>query len=258
MKNKTRIILLCIICVMCYCVSVFGSGLLQQIYVDLKPINIVINGENKNPPSEMQPMIYNDRTYVPLRYVAESLGKDVDWDGDTRTVYIGEHQPVQKEIFESFTGPVSKNWEMSGSCQADGPNGYVLYNGTILLRNFFPDKECDFTVETEVLMRNTSGELKVYLGTDINNEFSEYISLEQTGAIGIIHYVDRSNRAACPFKFEDEQYHMVKFDVINGQCILYIDNEYIHTFNLEKTIKPSLRFVGTVFNLRNVNVKLND
>ena len=30
----------------------------------------------------------NDRTMVPLRFISETLGADVDWDADTRTVYI--------------------------------------------------------------------------------------------------------------------------------------------------------------------------
>ncbi len=32
--------------------------------------------------------ITGDRTFVPLRFVMESLGADVDWDGDTYTVSI--------------------------------------------------------------------------------------------------------------------------------------------------------------------------
>jgi hypothetical protein len=35
-----------------------------------------------------RPFIENERTYVPLRFVAESLGASVHWDGPTRTVQI--------------------------------------------------------------------------------------------------------------------------------------------------------------------------
>ena len=34
------------------------------------------------------PVIINDRTYVPMRYVAEILGADVEWDGAARAIYI--------------------------------------------------------------------------------------------------------------------------------------------------------------------------
>ena len=36
------------------------------------------------------PVISNDRTLVPIRFIAESLGLNVDWDGDARTVIITE------------------------------------------------------------------------------------------------------------------------------------------------------------------------
>jgi len=38
--------------------------------------------------SEAAPFIYHDRTMVPLRIIAEALGADVGWDGDTRIVSI--------------------------------------------------------------------------------------------------------------------------------------------------------------------------
>lgn len=34
------------------------------------------------------PMIVNDRTFVPLRYVSEMLGASVRWDDGSRTVYV--------------------------------------------------------------------------------------------------------------------------------------------------------------------------
>jgi len=36
----------------------------------------------------VKPIIVNDRTMLPLRFVTESLGCDVDWDPDTRTITI--------------------------------------------------------------------------------------------------------------------------------------------------------------------------
>jgi len=34
------------------------------------------------------PEIINGRTMLPLRFVAESLGSTVDWNGDTKTITI--------------------------------------------------------------------------------------------------------------------------------------------------------------------------
>ena len=38
--------------------------------------------------ADVAPQIINERTYLPLRAVGEALGAEVDWDGNTRSVYI--------------------------------------------------------------------------------------------------------------------------------------------------------------------------
>lgn len=45
-----------------------------------------VNGEVKT--LDTPAIIEQNRTLVPVRFVAESLGSDVQWDGDTRTVFI--------------------------------------------------------------------------------------------------------------------------------------------------------------------------
>jgi len=37
---------------------------------------------------DVAPFIYNGRTYVPLRFISEALGKEVRWDDQNRVVYI--------------------------------------------------------------------------------------------------------------------------------------------------------------------------
>lgn len=47
-------------------------------------INIFVNGNALNTGA----FIMNDSTYIPLRAVSEALGSNVNWDGNTRSVYI--------------------------------------------------------------------------------------------------------------------------------------------------------------------------
>jgi len=53
---------------------------------DSAGIHLVIDGREIGPP--VSPMIVNGRTIVPVRLIAEELGADVAWDGDSRTVMI--------------------------------------------------------------------------------------------------------------------------------------------------------------------------
>ena len=39
----------------------------------------------------VEAFIYNGTTYLPVRAVSEALGKPVQWDGKTHSVYIGKH-----------------------------------------------------------------------------------------------------------------------------------------------------------------------
>ncbi len=53
---------------------------------DSADIHLVIDGRDIDP--SVTPMIVNGRTIVPVRLIAEELGADVAWDGESRTVMI--------------------------------------------------------------------------------------------------------------------------------------------------------------------------
>jgi len=67
-------------------VAASQSGVMREAFYG---VNIVINGNEWNPPSDMTPFISDGRTFLPVRGIAETLGIPVDWDGATSTVYVG-------------------------------------------------------------------------------------------------------------------------------------------------------------------------
>lgn len=42
---------------------------------------------------------YNGTTYLPVRAIAEALGKNVQWDGKTQSVYLGQHGTAQPTVW---------------------------------------------------------------------------------------------------------------------------------------------------------------
>ena len=50
----------------------------------------------------VEPLIYNGTTYVPLRPMANLLGKEVGWDGQTSTVYIGTRDVAATTPIDKF------------------------------------------------------------------------------------------------------------------------------------------------------------
>ncbi|MCM3489978.1 stalk domain-containing protein [Alkalihalophilus marmarensis] len=70
-----------------------------EILLTIGSHTALVNGENKTLASA--PYVYQQRTYVPLRFVSESLGAMVRWDQETRTVYIESNDkltPSAQEI----------------------------------------------------------------------------------------------------------------------------------------------------------------
>ncbi|MCD4712726.1 MAG: copper amine oxidase N-terminal domain-containing protein [Clostridiales bacterium] len=59
----------------------------------------LVNGETVELDSQSE--ITNSRTYVPIRFIAETFGLTVDWDAETETIDIEESvEEVQEEVQE--------------------------------------------------------------------------------------------------------------------------------------------------------------
>ena len=52
---------------------------------------------------DVAPVIVNDRTMVPVRFIAEALGGTVDWNGDTQTAYITYNGSLVEVPIQSAT-----------------------------------------------------------------------------------------------------------------------------------------------------------
>jgi len=75
-------------------VTAFAVGRTTWKDVAVGGISIVVDGKKINPKdgngNAVEPIIYNGTTYLPVRAVADALGKAVYWDGPNYTVYLGE------------------------------------------------------------------------------------------------------------------------------------------------------------------------
>lgn len=74
----------------------FAGSTFQDISVSFDAVQkIIIFGQDKTP-TDVKAFVYNNSTYVPLRYVSEQLKVPVSWDAATGTVYLGE-TPVRTD-----------------------------------------------------------------------------------------------------------------------------------------------------------------
>ena len=82
-----------------------------DIYID--DVKLAPKDANGN---AVEAFIYDGTTYLPLRAIGEAFGYPVQWDGSTRSAYIGKHSSDKPAVMLSdlayFTG---SNWSKYGS-----------------------------------------------------------------------------------------------------------------------------------------------
>ena len=69
-------------------IPIFARAVQEAIIVNFNNIRIVVNGQQVQ--TEFEPFIFQGRTYLPVRDVADAMGFDVTWEGTTNTVHLTE------------------------------------------------------------------------------------------------------------------------------------------------------------------------
>lgn len=122
-----------------YCAGIFiciffvvgGSAYAEggsKIDVFFHNIKMMFDGVEKKP-DEGKVFVYENLTYVPLRFVSESLGKEVAWNEETQTIWIGTQESKKKEQAEQATKIINHGLE-----NADKLRSYSMkVNGSILV-----------------------------------------------------------------------------------------------------------------------------
>jgi len=77
------------------------------------PITIQINGEVKTP--EVEPFITEGTTMVPLRFVVEALGKEVEWEGTEKKITIIDEKSEPNLTINMFIGKAEYTGDKEGA-----------------------------------------------------------------------------------------------------------------------------------------------
>jgi hypothetical protein len=80
----------------------------RQIEVDFSGIKLAVDGKQVDL-AGVEPFLYNDRTYLPARFVAQPLGAKVEWDGAGNTVQV-----YSKSYVQVASEGGMKTWTMPG------------------------------------------------------------------------------------------------------------------------------------------------
>lgn len=103
-KNNLKIMLSGVIigAILTSGITAFASNQSIDIPVTFKNIKIFVDGAELTPRDSygnvLEPFIYNGSTYLPVRAVAEAVGKEVSYDANTNSVYLGNDVSNAKDI----------------------------------------------------------------------------------------------------------------------------------------------------------------
>ena len=93
----------------------------SKLVIGSKTLVVTVNGVQKEVAMDVEPFISNNRTMLPIRFVAEALGFKAEWDDPTRTVILTDKDTVVKipvdtnqiivngKVFESDVKPILKS-----------------------------------------------------------------------------------------------------------------------------------------------------
>lgn len=96
-----------------------------------------INGNNvTSHKMDVAPYIKNDRTMMPLRYVAEAIGANVQWDNDTRTAYFEKDGLVAKIQIDGNKIVMSNGKVYEMDAKPDNINDRILVSITNVSKVF--------------------------------------------------------------------------------------------------------------------------
>ncbi len=95
--------------------------MVSKLVIGSKKLVVTVNGVQKEVAMDVEPFISNNRTMLPIRFVAEALGFKVEWNDPTRTVILTDKDTVVKipvdtnqiivngTVFESDVKPILKS-----------------------------------------------------------------------------------------------------------------------------------------------------
>lgn len=86
-----------------------GESVKKNVDIFFKNIKICVDGSYIEPKdgdgNAVEPFILDGTTYLPVRAVANAFGKDVNWDGNTNTVFLGA-KPGENKYNRTNPAPI--------------------------------------------------------------------------------------------------------------------------------------------------------
>lgn len=130
-NKKSRTILITVALILTLSVTVFAKQISEQVEIFYNNIKIYIDGAEIVPKDAngnvVEPFTMNGTTYLPVRAISNAFGKDVEWDGETQSVYIGKKDQTKPD---NYLDRIQYN-DYRKADETNGDNKFAIINGTV-------------------------------------------------------------------------------------------------------------------------------
>lgn len=175
MKNKKKL-MASIIFILLFSIASYASSRSVTLDVFYNDIKLVVDGLEAelvdDQGKSVEPFIHNGRTYLPVRKVAEMLGENVEWDGETSTVYIGKKDLEDEEV--TF---INQHGFQHINYQEEDDNGYwgYGYNTNDRVKSILGNEYENYLILGTVwrMLERNSAEW-IYLDFPTNAQYKEF------------------------------------------------------------------------------------
>lgn len=208
------------------------DGINRIVYIGEKPtaafeasdvIKIVINGTLIEPKDVsgkvVNPFLIDGTTYVPVRAITEALGKKIDWDGETRTIYItGGLYEVDTDILKAFADKALI--KVDSQAVNAGLFNMLLYNFTTdeFMKEVCDNYTPDATLQTLTIDSVPAAQM---LTSEIENTIIQVYAL--------CAYAEKIN-----ITFDEE------FKKFSAELLGYVEQELAKQYNADKAIEAGI------------------
>ena len=194
MKNKIKIVIsISLVAILLIGSRVFaaGEGIKKSIQVVMNAVNLMVDGQT----IQNDNFIYNGTTYVPIRAIAEKLGKEVEWDAETYTVKIDDKDTgfIEKNGIKVFTKAVKYKGDYT-EVNLKIPVIEGMKNAKLMnrLNHEFEKKTLDLKTEVEEINREVAEEA-IKEGYPLRpgciyTEFTPRLNDNGTMSISVLYY----------------------------------------------------------------------
>lgn len=189
--------------------------------------------------------LVNGRTMVPLRFISEAIGADVNWDGETRDIsitfnssvddYIADLKDTLKDYFKDAGNVYFGDDGIDTAINLWGNKNDLVYTVKLDLSN--AEDYDNLTDLTETNIESFLNAIKDKINTEING--TDYEDADITGTL-----VDND--------------HFYYFVIYNGDSYKYSWNNRTVVNNIENTLEDSFKDVGDeYFNDEGIEVQIS-